>query len=404
MNLTDDVRACSFDSSIRFDQRDVCMFHVEHCSALLKEFTMAKAPDDRTKMTQSKLGRGLGSLIPVPIQRTTSAGGAQPVTGTTSEVSGRNTGDTNTAFGGRTSAPSAGAVEPKPAQTVLLADASADQLADGMVTFISVRAIQPGKYQPRGGMDPVALDTLARSIEQSGLMQPVVVRPLNGSPGRFELIAGERRWRAMDQLGRTEIPAIVQAVDDRQAAELSLIENLQREDLNPMDRAAALRRLADDFGLTHQDLAGRVGLDRATVSNLLRLNDLDGGSASHVRSGAISLGHAKVLLGVTEVGVRRNFAEQAAVHGWSVRELEGAVRDVASVPRGTPLTKAKSRGPKSAHLADLRRQLEQHLGTRVDIKVGRKKGAGELRIQFFSLDEFDGLMQRIGFDKNRLPD
>lgn len=365
---------------------------------------MAKTPDDRTKMTQSKLGRGLGSLIPVSIQRP--AVTATPATPETLIIESSEPATTGKASetnhsGARAST---GTVEPKPTQTALHADASPGQLADGMVTFIAVRAIQPGKYQPRGGMDPVALDTLARSIEQSGLMQPVVVRPLPGATGRFELIAGERRWRAMDQLGRTEIPAIVQLVDDRQAAELSLIENLQREDLNPMDRAAALRRLADDFGLTHHDLAGRVGLDRATVSNLLRLNDLDGGSASHVRSGAISLGHAKVLLGVTEVGVRRNFAEQAAVHGWSVRELEGAIRDTAGVPRGTSPAKAKGRGPKSAHLADLRRQLEQHLGTRVDIRVGRKKGAGELRIQFFSLDEFDGLMQRIGFDKNRLPD
>ena len=365
---------------------------------------MAKTPDDRTKMTQSKLGRGLGSLIPVSIQRPTVA--ATPGTPETTIIDLSETAMTvkvseTNQFGVRANA---GTVEPKPTQTTLHADATPSQLADGMVTFIAVRAIQPGKYQPRGGMDPVALDTLARSIEQSGLMQPVVVRPLSGSAGRFELLAGERRWRAMDQLGRTEIPAIVQLVDDRQAAELSLIENLQREDLNPMDRAAALRRLADDFGLTHHDLAGRVGLDRATVSNLLRLNDLDGGSASHVRSGAISLGHAKVLLGVTEVGVRRNFAEQAAVHGWSVRELEGAIRDTAGVPRGTSPTKPQGRATKSAHLADLRRQLEQHLGTRVDIRVGRKKGSGELRIQFFSLDEFDGLMQRIGFDKNRLPD
>ena len=365
---------------------------------------MAKTPDDRTKMTQSKLGRGLGSLIPVPI-RPPVGGQSLPV----NPPAGVDSRDdlavpTKLEPSSPVRAMGGGTTEPKPRQAVLAVEAAVMQPTEGMVTFIPVRAIQPGKYQPRGGMDPVALDTLARSIEQSGLMQPVVVRPLDGSPGRYELIAGERRWRAMDQLGRQEIPAIIQLVDDRQAAELSLIENLQREDLNPMDRAAALRRLADEFDFTHQDLARRVGLDRATVSNLLRLNDLDGGSASHVRSGAISLGHAKVLMGVTEVGVRRNLAEQAAVHGWSVRELEGAIREGAGVPRGTVPVKPKSRGPKSAHLADLRRQLEQHLGTRVDIRVGRKKGSGELRIQFFSLDEFDGLMQRIGFEKNRLPD
>jgi ParB family chromosome partitioning protein len=221
-----------------------------------------------------------------------------------------------------------------------------------------------------------------------------------GQSGRYELIAGERRWRAMDRLGRTEVPAIVQAVDDAKAAELSLVENLQREDLNPMDRASALRRLADEFGWTHQELADRVGLDRPSISNLLRLNELDAACAAHVRSAALSLGHAKVLLGVSDLSVRRSLAEQAVGQDWSVRQLEAAVRDGAVVPRGT--TRGKGRTPGSAHLADLRRQLEEHLGTRVELKVGRKKGSGELRIQFFTLDEFDGLMQRIGFKGDRM--
>ena len=269
------------------------------------------------------------------------------------------------------------------------------------VVFLPMRSIQPGKYQPRGSMDPNALETLARSIEQSGLMQPVVVRVLPGGPGRYELIAGERRWRAMDRLGRAEIPAIIQSADDRQAAELSLIENLQREDLNPMDRAGALWRLADEFGLTHAQLAERVGLDRASVSNLLRLNDLDAGTAGFIRAETLSLGHAKVLLGVTDVAARRAFAEQSASQGWSVRQLEQAVREGAGVPRGT-VAKGRARGGSSAHLTDLKRQLEEYLGTRVDVRLGRKKGAGELRIQFFSLDDFDGLMQRIGFKGNRM--
>jgi ParB family chromosome partitioning protein len=250
-------------------------------------------------------------------------------------------------------------------------------------------------------MDPAALETLARSIEQSGLMQPVVVRVLPGGQDRYELIAGERRWRAMDRLGRAEIPAIVQSADDRQAAELSLIENLQREDLNPMDRAGALRRLADEFSLTHAQLAERVGLDRASVSNLLRLNELDAGTAGYIRAETLSLGHAKVLLGVADVATRRTFAEQSVTQGWSVRQLEQAVRDGAGVPRGT-VAKGRARGGNSAHLTDLKRQLEEHLGTRVDLRLGRKKGAGELRIQFFSLDDFDGLMQRIGFKGNRM--
>ena len=358
---------------------------------------MAKASDDRSKATQSKLGRGLGSLIPVPIQRP-----AAPAPTGTSPAPEPPV-ETSVVPASAPVAPAApvartreiAAVEPKPS----VASRAAEEPKDQVVVFIPVRAVQPGKYQPRGSMDPAALETLARSIEQSGLMQPVVVRALAGEAGRYELIAGERRWRAMDRLGKLEIPAIIQAVDDRQAAELSLIENLQREDLNPMDRASALRRLADEFAMTHQDLASRVGLDRATVSNLLRLNELDAATAGHVRSGAISMGHAKVLLGVGDVAKRRAYAEQVAAHAWSVRELEAAVREGGSVPRGTTTRKGVT---KSAHLADLRRQLEEHLGTRVDIRVGRKKGAGELRIQFFSLDEFDGLMHRIGFKGDRM--
>ncbi len=243
-------------------------------------------------------------------------------------------------------------------------------------------------------MDPKALAALAQSIAASGLMQPVVVRPLGDEPGTYEIVAGERRWRAMEQLGRPLIPAIVRAVPDQEAAELALIENLQREDLNPMDRASALRRLADEFALTHQQLAERVGLDRATVTNLLRLNDLDPTTAALVRTGQLSAGHAKVLLGVADATRRVALAETCAASEWSVRQLESAVRQT-HVPRGTPTT---SRPTQSSYVAKLERDLQAHLGTRVSLRLTRKKGVGELRIRFFSLDEFDGLMQRIGFD------
>jgi len=344
---------------------------------------MAKPSDARSKSpspqpTPSKLGRGLGSLIPVSINNPKT----EPVVAVSATV-----------------------VPHPPAAVPLAVEVKTEPRAPSsvgaaVVEFLPIRSIQPGKYQPRGGIDPASLEALARSIEQSGLMQPIVVRRLAGQSGRYELIAGERRWRAMDRLGRSEVPAIVQVVDDAKAAELALVENLQREDLNPMDRASALRRLADEFGWTHQELADRVGLDRASISNLLRLNELDAGCAAHVRSAALSLGHAKVLLGVSDLSVRRSLAEQAVGHDWSVRQLEAAVREGAVVPRGT--SRGKGRTPGSAHLADLRRQLEEHLGTRVELKVGRKKGSGELRIQFFTLDEFDGLMQKIGFKGDRM--
>lgn len=343
---------------------------------------MSKSSNEHAKPGPSKLGRGLGSLIPVPIApkpATAAEPHAAPVkaslASTPMPTSGAPVVEVK-ATGGHRAAEQHGAV------------------------MLPIRALQPGKYQPRGGFDPAALEALAASIERSGLMQPIVVRPLATRSGAYEIIAGERRWRAMDRLGHTEVPAIIQQVDDGRAAELALVENLQREDLNPMERAVALRRLGDEFGWTHQELATRIGIDRATVTNLLRLNELDSGTAAHVRNGNLALGHAKVLLGVAEVPARRALADRAVNEQWSVRQLEAAIREV-SVPRGTKATGRKGSGS-SAHLSDLRRQLEDHLGTRVELRLGRKKGAGELRIQFFSLDEFDGLMQRIGFKGNRM--
>lgn len=348
---------------------------------------MSKQQGDRGRPAASRLGRGLGSLIPVPIQKPVPAAAVQASAPAKS--------------GSAVSEP----IPPAPRSSAPAATRAPEQAPIALepalgVQFIPTISIRPGKYQPRGSMDPQALDALAASIEASGLMQPIVVRP-TGDVGSYELIAGERRWRAMTRLGRPEIPAIVREAGDHEAAELALIENLQREDLNPMDRATALRRLSDEFGLTHQQLAERVGLDRATVSNVLRLNELDAHVAGLVRAGTLSLGHAKCLLGVGDLSARRALADASTAGDWSVRQLEAKVREGAVVPRGTRAG-GLPKGATSAHLTDLQRQLEQHLGTRVQVRVGRKKGAGELRIQFFSLDEFDGLMARIGFRGNNL--
>ncbi|MFO0961502.1 MAG: ParB/RepB/Spo0J family partition protein [Phycisphaerales bacterium] len=356
--------------------------------------------DDRGRTPPSRLGRGLGALIPVPVARPAAAPAATPPTAPTAgSGSGRGTDQAiaNAAPVAVETKPKA--VSPAPAPAVAAAVAAPVELASGgeRVQFLPIQALRPGKYQPRGSMDPQALDALARSIETSGLMQPVVVRRVPGSTGEYELIAGERRWRAMQRLQRTEVPAIVREASDQDAAELSLIENLQREDLNPMDRAGALRRLADEFGLTHQQLAERVGIDRASVTNLLRLNELDSHSATLVRGGTLGLGHAKVLLGVADLAARRQLADQVVAHEWSVRQLESAASEHRKVPRGT--SRGKDREARSsAHLTNLQRALEAHLGTRVQLRLGRSKGSGELRIQFFTLDEFDGLMQRIGFE------
>ncbi len=342
---------------------------------------MAKQSIGKHDQSPSRLGRGLGALIPVPV--------ARPMPPSTTPVAMNQTQVESDATPARRTT-----VEPKESSSV----------ETGTVHVISlpVDAISPGEFQPREHIAPQALASLAESIRQAGLMQPVVVRAMAG--GRHELIAGERRWRAVMSLGWTHIPAIVQAVSDQAAAELALIENVQREDLNPMERAKALRRLVDEFGLSHQEVGQRVGLDRATVTNLLRLNELDGATGQAVRDGTISMGHAKVLLGVTDLARRSEVLRQAVNESWSVRQLEDAVRASSPrVPRGTSGRSGVGvTASPSAHIAQLQRALEEHLGTRVHVKVGRRKGAGEIRIAFHSLDEFDGLMQRIGFNTNRL--
>lgn len=366
---------------------------------------------ERPQPAPSRLGRGLGNLIPVPAQRpsapasSTQAKDVEPFRAQATDraaaqpaASPPHASVSETALDARASAsPSAGS--PPPATSPGAPDVDgirARSAHEPSITFVPLVALRPGKFQPRGRMDPAALEALAASIATSGLMQPLVVRPIVGAPGVYEVIAGERRWRALERLGRTEAPAIVRSVPDQEAAELSLVENLQREDLNPMDRAAALQRLVEEFALTHQDLAARIGLDRATITNLLRLNTLDNETASHVRDGSLTAGHAKVLAGIADVSRRCGLAALAVQGGWSVRQLEREATERSDVPRGT--SKAKSDAATgSAHLHRLERELQEHLGTRVRIQLGRKKGVGELRIQFFSLDEFDGLMQRIGF-------
>jgi len=266
---------------------------------------------------------------------------------------------------------------------------------------IPVEQIVPNRRQPRTDFDDTTIQSLAASIRQAGLMQPIMVRP---TAKGFELVAGERRWRAAKLIGLRVIPAVVRDMDDQASAELALIENVQREDLNPMDRAVALRRLADDFGLTHQVIAERVGLDRPSVTNLLRLSELDAATAEFVRRAAISQGHAKALLGVADLPLRVELAQKVVSEGWSVRELERRVQhtnNVKPVLKGTSEPSTAEPTPRSANVADLERKLAEHLGTRVAIQLGRKQGSGRLVLQFYSLDQFDGLMQKLGFGNDR---
>ena len=268
----------------------------------------------------------------------------------------------------------------------------------GSVKEIDLDAINTNKNQPRSRFDDSALGSLAESIRAVGVIQPVVVRPLPG--GRFELIAGERRVRACRLAGLETVPAVIKDCDDRTSAEAALIENLQREDLNPIERSEAIRGLIDSFGLTQKEVAERVGLERSSVSNLLRLGELETPIKEILIEGLLGMGHGRALLAIPPGEARTRLAERSVREGWSVRRLETAARDAAGgggqnggQSGGGANTKP---GTASPDTADLERRLGDYLGTKVQVKSD-PKGRGNVVIRFFDLDHFDDLMARIGY-------
>lgn len=367
--------------------------------------------EQRDKGVGKKLGRGLSALLGTPVSirvPPTPAEGVvrevvETITALTPQIMQEDSSQSSAVAGGIPS-PSA-KVSPG---TTPVGDRQrtpesqpSDSRSLGDLREIPVEQIIPNPRQPRTDFDQTSIDALAASIRLAGLMQPIMVRP---TVAGYELIAGERRWRAAKLLGLRTIPALVRQLDDEASAELALIENIHREDLNPMDRALALRRLSDDFSLTHQQLAERVGLDRPTVTNLLRLSDLDPATADMVRSGVISQSHGKALLAIESLKLRADMAQRAAKEEWSVRELERRVQQVNSVNisgETTYASPATEPSPRTANVVDLERKLAEHLGTKVSIQLGRKKGSGRLIVEFYSLDQFDGLMSRLGFGAGR---
>jgi ParB family chromosome partitioning protein len=269
--------------------------------------------------------------------------------------------------------------------------------ADAVVS-IPISEIRPNARQPRQHFDEGALKELGASIKAAGLMQPIVVRP-DPTAGGFELIVGERRWRAAKLIGLGNLPAVVREIDDRTAAEWALIENIQREDLNPLERAEAFRRLSDEHGMTHREIADRVGLDRSTVTNLLRLHDLDEFTKDTIRNGLLTEAHGRALLSITNIEARQHLARLAAREAWSVRHLQKRATSLAGPAR--PATRRPTTAA-PAHRADLERRLSDHLGTKVRIHAGKQKGSGRLVIEFYSFDQFEGLMQKLGFNTSEL--
>ncbi|QKE65160.1 ParB/RepB/Spo0J family partition protein [Aquipseudomonas campi] len=246
--------------------------------------------------------------------------------------------------------------------------------------------VQRGKYQPRRDMDPGALEELANSIRAQGVMQPIVVRPIGG--GRFEIIAGERRWRASQQAGLEKIPAMVREVTDEAAIAMALIENIQREDLNPIEEAVALQRLQQEFELTQQQVADAVGKSRATITNLLRLIALPEEIKTLLSHGDLEMGHARALLGLpAEQQVEG--ARHVVARGLTVRQTEALVRQWLN-SKEKPVAVVKS----DPDISRLEQRLAEKLGAPVQIKHGQK-GKGQLVIRYSSLDELQGVLAHI---------
>jgi ParB family chromosome partitioning protein len=258
---------------------------------------------------------------------------------------------------------------------------------DRILRQLPVDLIQRGKYQPRKDIDPESLQELADSIKAQGVMQPIVVRPI--SDHRYEIIAGERRWRAAQLAGLDEIPALVRDVADKAAIAMSLIENIQREDLNPIEEAAALLRLQQEFELTQQEVADAVGKSRSTVANLLRLMSLQADVRRLVEHGDLEMGHARALLGLD--ATRQSQAARSVVaRGLSVRQTEALVRHLLERKDAAPAT-PRSIDPNIRHLQD---DLSRRLGARVEIRHGAG-GKGKLVLAYNSLDELDGILSHI---------
>jgi len=270
---------------------------------------------------------------------------------------------------------------------------SSDSNLDGPLQMLPVDIVTRGRYQPRMEMDTEALDDLASSIKSQGVVQPIVVRPLKGTE-TYEIIAGERRWRATQLAGLHEIPAIIKDVTDQTAMCLGLIENIQREDLNPMDEARGLSRLLQEFNMTHDATAEAVGRSRSSVSNLLRLLDLHVDVQHLLESGMIEMGHGRAILAL-DVANQTKVASKVVKQGLSVRATEQLVKrlkDKGAKSKGSKKTSTSSR--LDPNLRSLQEDLSERLGAAVTIKHG-KGGKGKLEINYNSLDELDGILSRI---------
>jgi len=292
-----------------------------------------------------------------------------------------------------------------PADTTSMATGDQPRLED-----LPVGSIVPNPHQPRVHFDEASLAELAASVRQIGVLQPVLVRPINAD-GTYELIAGERRWRAARRAGLAVIPAVVRATDDLGSVERALVENLHRQDLTPLEEASAYQQLVEDFSLTHEQVATRVGKSRSAVSNTLRLLSLPPAIQALLADGRLSAGHAKALLGTPDRAFQEQLARRAANENWSVRMLEEAVRDRGGAnPTGVPeqhaatavgdgagLTPATRLRPPG--LLELEELLAEHLSTRVSVSMGTNKG--KVVIEFADLEDLERIYHQMTTESGR---
>lgn len=253
------------------------------------------------------------------------------------------------------------------------------------VQHLRVDAVVPNRYQPRQTFSPEELDELAASLKQSGLLQPILVR--RKGDGIYELISGERRWRASKAAGLETIQALVRNCSDEESMVLALVENLQREDLNPLEMAKAYHRMVVEFGLTQEVIAQRVGCERSSIANIVRLLNLPQDVQQLIETDQLSLGHAKVILGLSNPGEQQRIAQLVAARGLSVRETEKLVESALGEK------KRKAKEVKRSPLSDVEHRLEKRLGTKVTIANGKR--GGRIVIHYFSPAELDGILENI---------
>lgn len=269
---------------------------------------------------------------------------------------------------------------------------------EGNVLFVAIGELKPNPNQPRREFDPAAMQELTQSIERDGIIQPIIVRRVAGD---FQIIAGERRWRAAKAAGLSQVPVIPRTADDAQVLELAIVENIQREDLNPIELAMAFYRMGSELGLSHDEIGEKTGKDRATVSNTIRLLQLSQELQDLVAARKLSPGHARALLKLTDPDYRKETAERCIQEGWSVRQIEEHTKYPKPEAGARPSSSKAQAAPLDPNVKAAIGELERHLGTRVRI-VEKGKGKGLIEVEYYSPDDLDRIYSVIVGDQTQV--